>query len=708
VEVAVAVGKGKFLLYSKIDPPLTAGTYRFTAEQVLGADGMGSGDLQVDRLDTHVRVRSPLYALPPDQVLSTFPPAGREGAFGARLPQIVIKRRTLPWERDLDPVDMSLVDPEADLDDAPWLALVVIAQGEAELKPNQPVAECVTPGVTIPGLADAENGNALHIRKSMVDRIFPTQQEVHLLAHAREVDINDTELMMGDDDGFLSVVIANRLPLPGRDEAGNEVPVKYLACLVNLCGQFHMLAPKAPTPPADVLLTAFPLVELAREVTIATQDKLVMGTLPPQALDALSKAEVSGTVIRSNVVNPQVKSAYEAQPGWGAGSASRGTKDVYVEMARDFGRGVLSVDPGRLVATLDPTLRFPVLIHWSFTSTGKETFESLMEALDSGLLGTRGAPDPAKPTENPESSTGRLPLEVVETGHVGLPHRLRRGDEVRSWYRGPLLPHPADEVADRLPLAHASDQIRVVVPDGREDVSLAAAFEIGRLLGLSRPSMVAALMRWRQLGFQRARLSGVVGSGILEELKDRIGDVDRFLGGRLGAALADQMVVSPEEILGNPAVLVTAGVPVLDEAPNQVLARGLGLPQAAFEGEPGLVLDQLRGAEVRLPRVDLAAEPGRMRESLAASLDTRFSRASLGALAPSLAPQLLDEVSGVPLDLGLAFSGVDLGAAVLGGLLPGSFDGGAFQPHGKGVDALDGLIEEQDRLAAEADDEGGA
>src|SRR6185436_19741659 len=88
----------------------------------------------------------------------------------------------------------------------------------------------------------------LHIRKSIVDRVFPIRLDVPLLAHARQVDIHDTELMMGDDDGFLAVVIANRLPLPGRDAEGNEVPVKYLACLVNLENQLQLLLPHAPAP----------------------------------------------------------------------------------------------------------------------------------------------------------------------------------------------------------------------------------------------------------------------------------------------------------------------------------------------------------------------------------------------------------------------------------------------------------------------------
>ncbi len=623
----------------------------------------------------------------------------------------MIKRRTLPWERNVDPVDMSEVDPEARLDDVPWLALVLIAEGEAELKANQPVAECATPGVAMPGIADSQTGNSLHIRKSALDRIFPTQQEVHLLAHAREVDITDTELMMGDDDGFLSVVISNRLPLPGRDENGDDVPVKYLACLVNLCGQFHRLPPKAPDPPADVLVTTFPLVQLAADVTLAEQDHRVMGTVPQASFDLLPKAGVEGTVINRTVVNPQARAAYEAQPGWGVGDRVRGTSDLYTEMARDFDRGVVGLSPDLAAEMIDPMLRFPVLIHWSFTSFGDETFESLMKGLDSGLLGTKGSPDPAKPKVDPEPSSGRLPLEVVETGHVGLPHRLRRGDQVRSWYRGPLLPHPADETAPRLPLAHAADQIRVVVPDGREDVSLAAAFEIGRLLGLSRPSMVASLMRWRQLGFQRARLGGIVGSGILHGLENAIGELDRFIGGRLGAEVAGAMIASPEEIFGNPSPLVTAGRPVLeDRSANTVLATGLGLPSKAFEGDQILVLEKLREVQVRLPREDVIGSAGLIKQALDPALDERFSRATVAALAPSLSEEVLGGggISGIPLDLGLAFTDLHLDPALVGGLvLDPSAGAGRFEPHGKGGDALDGLIEEERRLRAAAKDEEG-
>jgi hypothetical protein len=266
----MTVPEGTFRLYSRVQPPLTAGDYRVNATQDLQAsrpgESLGPAQLRVAPLATHVRVRAPQYLLPPDLVLSTYPPAGSEGSYGARLPQVVIRRRTLPWERSVG----------AGHEEEPWLALVLIAEGEAELRMNQPVADCVTEGVELDAPADVELGNCLAIRKSVVDRVFPTREEVSLLAHAREVDIHDTELMMGDDDGYLAVVISNRLPLPGRDDQGREIPVKYLACLVNLCGQFENLLERAPEPSRFTLPPR--AVAIATEVTFADVDHATMGS----------------------------------------------------------------------------------------------------------------------------------------------------------------------------------------------------------------------------------------------------------------------------------------------------------------------------------------------------------------------------------------------------------------------------------------------
>ena len=84
---------GHFILHSNVIPQLTAGEY----ELVTDADRPA---VRCRREDAHVTVSSPRYTMPTDQILSSFPPANAEGAFGDRLPQIVLKRRTLPWERN--------------------------------------------------------------------------------------------------------------------------------------------------------------------------------------------------------------------------------------------------------------------------------------------------------------------------------------------------------------------------------------------------------------------------------------------------------------------------------------------------------------------------------------------------------------------------------------------------------------------------------
>ena len=61
----------------------------------------------------------------------------------------------------------------------------------------------------------------------------------------REVDLNDTELALGDDDGFLAVIMANRLP---QFDRVNCQPVRYMACLINLEGQLGALPPPDAAP----------------------------------------------------------------------------------------------------------------------------------------------------------------------------------------------------------------------------------------------------------------------------------------------------------------------------------------------------------------------------------------------------------------------------------------------------------------------------
>jgi hypothetical protein len=171
-------------------------------------------------------------------------------------------------------------------------------------------------------------------------------------------------------------------------------------------------------------------------------------------------------------------------------------------------------------------VRFPALAYWSFTCEERGDFQYLAEHVHSRLLGHVPAPgvpetpdgDPVPaggapaPGARPEPVSPRpLPL-IAETGHVLLPSVTRRGDSTEAWFRGPLAPTPVDRAAprpdgsERPPLAHHSDQLRRVIPDGQEDLGYSAAFEIGRLLALSQPGVAAALARWRQEAFGAAKV----------------------------------------------------------------------------------------------------------------------------------------------------------------------------------------------------------
>jgi hypothetical protein len=184
----------------------------------------------------------------------------------------------------------------------------------------------------------------------------------------------------------------------------------------------------------------------------------------------------------------------------------------------------------------------------------------------------------------PPTAPPRPTPEVTETGHVGLPHLTRRGDALRAWYRGPFTLHVTErEKADadgRLVLAHTSDQLRRIVPDGREDLALAAAFEIGRLLALSQPSVVAALMRWRreQFGAERARQIAAAAMSklvlIAPALKGSIQDLGQLAGKQLVLAAAK----APDKVLAPSRPLVDPGRPLkfLSGNLDQVIADGFG------------------------------------------------------------------------------------------------------------------------------------
>ena len=293
------VAPGFFVVHDGVRPPLTDGDYELKVSQTLSVD-LSS----VEPISRSFRLVGPRYTLPPNQLLSAFPPADAVGAFADRLPQVVLRRRTLPYERTMKPND----PPPA----APWLALVVLADGEGQLLTNQPL------DASLPEQddKDAPVRDVLRVSQRVVQAVFPTIEDLPWLTHVREVDLSDTELALGDDDGWLAVVVANRLPVPGPpDTEGGPLTARhYTAFLVSLEGH------EADLPTVEVLdqptftfTTSHVYSDI--EITSARAAAAQAQTLPLQATAnaAIAHAAVDTAVVTTRP-QPSTTPAGSARP----------------------------------------------------------------------------------------------------------------------------------------------------------------------------------------------------------------------------------------------------------------------------------------------------------------------------------------------------------------------------------------------------------
>lgn len=553
--------RGQVRLYPSIRPALGAGAYSVELEQTIPAGG------PIDPVTRHLEVTGPRFLLPATELHSVFPPPNSEGDFSLRLPQIAFKRRTLPWERESNgqPVDRRPA----------WLALIVLAEGEGTFLANVAIADAMpaevraTLGVTETGTCDA-----LEVTRTVVDRVFPREDELPLLCHVRETNLQDTEFAGSDDDGFVSVVISNRLPQPGH---------QYGAYLVSLEGRFAELPD--PRPPQDEIGPAvvYPFADHAGLLEAASFER--SGTT---STDLASSARPEW---------PSAGPTAATRRGRWVDAIETATEDVEDDVPRPrLGSGFTAhdVDLVGLEAVIGVAvphlLRFPVLAHWNFTCTGEGDFQTLMEGLDVGLLGT--LPRPA--AEEPPAEDAP---DVAPTGHIVLAHRTRRGEPARAWYRGPLTPRELRRRDPDAPPYHTADQARRIGEDGREDLSEAAAFELGRLLALSDPRFVAELQAWRQSGYYVRRSGSVLDA--LPGLRDLVLEpLELARSIRLGIARG----VSREGAAAlGPRVRPDDVGPLLGEDDADVIADGLGLDR-------GYVAEVLSPA---VTRTGLGSEPFR-------------------------------------------------------------------------------------------------
>lgn len=163
-------------------------------------------------------------------------------------------------------------------------------------------------------------------------------------------------------------------------------------------------------------------------------------------------------------------------------------------------------------------VRLVSLANWSFNSIDlKETFKEYLDGVS--------IDPPNLQLPSPPQQSGEAVAAALDLGYTAINHRTRTGADTVSWYRGPLVPYLTTNTVPApagLGPIEASDELLRYDPEtGMFDVSYAAAWEIGRLLGLASASYASALYAWKR-GAARAAC-GIALDGLLRV---------RLLGGR--------------------------------------------------------------------------------------------------------------------------------------------------------------------------------
>jgi hypothetical protein len=459
-------------LYDDITPPLLDNSYRLDVVTNVTYDGQQA---PLTSNSGYFAIEGPRFSLPDTDVAGVFPPRNGHGGFDENIPQIAISRRTLPWERRLTSNPSLIGTPKRDANTAepnpfppqqgqpqeygpaPWLALLLFEEGEYTLHQNVAL-NSIMPADAYARLEvpDGITCDSIEVEEGLLESVLPSLDELTLLAHIREVNVDDRELNAASGDGYFAIVMANRLPAPGA---------KFRACLVSLEERTDLVK-------ADPPAVAQPFFNEVLEVPVRNL-QLESGAVANPSADVPppSGARPSFTSSQQTLINIHDTS-----------------ESLILQTVAD--RNVVSavgrVD-GPSFHRYVVTKQVVLLYSWKFECTGVGTFRDYTQRINVSMMGT-------------VEEQGHPP--VTDTGHIQIAVMDRAGVQENVWYRGPLVPTPLT----RDPLTyHSADQCRRVTPEtGAEDVSYAAAFEAGRMMAAADPRLAQELMRWRRESYRQS------------------------------------------------------------------------------------------------------------------------------------------------------------------------------------------------------------
>jgi hypothetical protein len=493
-------------------PGLEPGDYSITVEQSVKAGGKISPE--VFSVTRQFSVLGPRFNLDPQEVKDMFPPPGSLGEHSNVLPHIILKRSTLPWERQADPDSNK---------DVPWLALLLFEEQEIAAPGTLMLRDLFSSWQPIlakeKGDHDDDQITVIDVPKSLLARIIPTTDELKYLAHVRQNQKEEA-----------AVLIGNRLPKPGALSIVHLVSLEHrykgdqfnyqgtkpsdlirlvslkswrFACvsakqsfrglLTHLNHQLLFQFPDKVTPPLLKTLNDNIIPSEIRSAFSQSGRPLLDATV---TLSEHSQWRITDAGNRSylvseklNVFNQAGKQLFklDTRPTLQKLSDQKGI----IEKFRDA-KHVLNEKAG--IEELGQADHWWIKDASNLYFVSQEKKSLSVYDLDPDRSSTLRLP-PLKGTNGPVNTVTEA---YFKRGCVPLPHSLLQGNQTVSWYHGPLTPGRNKSGDIELPIRSADELVRYNKDDGTFDVSYATAWELGRLLTLQKTGVAVDLFNWKR------------------------------------------------------------------------------------------------------------------------------------------------------------------------------------------------------------------
>ncbi|WP_428030913.1 hypothetical protein [Ancylobacter sp.] len=224
-------------LYDAYLPALTAGTHRVVVQQTIAYQPpAGPAQAQAHHYyrDEAFLVSGPRFFIDENDIHARSPSHGAMGDFERHIPSIVLRKRALPWEREL-----ALGEGVAKESVAPWLALLLLTEAEFQAQGGEEAVRAIPPAdlfvatrrsadgtVLFPRLEPEPGNDARDLRAQVMDldralvrRLCPTRDDLARLVHVRRAAMDDKPRAAMHGAGEFPVVSAGRIPAPGANIA---------------------------------------------------------------------------------------------------------------------------------------------------------------------------------------------------------------------------------------------------------------------------------------------------------------------------------------------------------------------------------------------------------------------------------------------------------------------------------------------------------